>query len=306
MADLLDLFDNAAQAVAHRLAGVGLGLLALGLVLHVAKLAFRSRAWHNIAQAAYPEERLRFRSSLGAYLCGTGVNAVVPARSGEVLKLRLIRSKAPGTRYQGLASTLLTESLFDVVAVATVLVLGLALGLAFFGSSVPTPLTLVDGHPLVAASAALAVALAVSLLWRKLPRLTAGGRRGFRILHQPRRYLTTVLSWQLAALGLRVASILCFLAAFNLPATPRTALLVLGIQSAADLIPLTPNGAGTQQALLAVALGASAAGFGAGMQLATGGIEVVLALIALPLMTGSLNWRHAIAAPELEPAASTS
>jgi hypothetical protein len=302
---MVELLEDAAQAVGHRLAGVSFALLAIALALHFAKVAARSRAWHNIAQAAYPEERLRFRHSFGAYLCGVGTNAVVPARSGEVLKLRLMHGKAPETRYKGLASTLLTESLFDVATTAAVLVAGFSLGLAFFGSSLPTPLALVAGHPWPLLGAAFALALAVVLLRHKLPRLAAGSGRGFRILRQPRRYLTTVASWQLAALGLRTASILCFLAAFHLPATPQTALLVLGIQSAADLVPLTPNGAGTQQALLVVALGASAAGFGVGMQLATGAMEVVLALIALPLMTGSLNWRRAIETAEPAAAAST-
>jgi uncharacterized membrane protein YbhN (UPF0104 family) len=295
---MADLLEDAAQAVAHRLAGVSFGLLAIALAIQCAKLAVRSRAWHNIAQAAFPGERLRFRHSFGAYLCGVGANAVVPARSGELLKLRLMHSKAPETRYQGLASTLLAESLFDIVTVASVLVAGVALGLPFFGSSLPTPLALVAGHPWLACGAGLVLAVAVGLLWRKLPRLAGGCSRGFRILRQPRRYLTTVVSWQLTALGLRVAAILCFLAAFHLPTSPQTALLVLGIQSAADMVPLTPNGAGTQQALLAVALGASAAGFGAGMQLATCAMEVVLALVALPLMTGSLSWRHALEAVE--------
>jgi uncharacterized membrane protein YbhN (UPF0104 family) len=295
---LADLLEDAVQSVAHRLAGVSFGLVAIALALHLVKLVLRSRAWHNIAQAAFPEERLRFRHSFGAYLCGVGTNVVVPARSGEVLKLRLLHSKAPETRYRGLASTLLTESLFDVATLASVLVAGLALGLPFFGSSVPTPLALVAGHPWLASAVVLALALAVALLWHKLPRLAAGSSRGFRILRQPRRYLTTVASWQLAALGLRVATILCFLAAFHLPATPQTALLVIGIQSAAGLVPLTPNGAGAQQALLAVALGASAAGFGAGMQLATGATEILLALVALPLMTGSLSLRRALQANE--------
>ena len=120
------------------------------------------------------------------------------------------------------------------------------------------------------------------------------------ILGQPRRYLRTVVSWQLAALGLRLASILCFLAAFHLPATLGTALVVLCVQSVANMVPLTPNGAGTQQALLVVALGASAGassivGFGAGAQLATVAAEVVLALVSLVLMTGSLRWRRLIA-----------
>jgi uncharacterized membrane protein YbhN (UPF0104 family) len=292
---MADVLVDAAQAVAHRLAGVSFGLLAIALLLHVAKLAARSRAWHNIAQAAFPEERLRFRHSFGSYLCGVGTNAIVPARTGEVLKLRLLHRKSPETRYQGLASTLVTESLFDIATVAAVLLAGIALGLRFFGSSVPTPLALVGGHPWLACAAVVVLALAVGILWRKLPRLTGGCSRGFRILRQPRRYLTTVLSWQLASLVLRVGAILCFLAAFHLPTSPQTALLVLGIQSAADLVPLTPNGAGTQQALLAVALGASAAGFGAGMQLATSATEVMLALVALPLMTGSLSWRRALA-----------
>jgi hypothetical protein len=68
------------------------------------------------------------------------------------------------------------------------------------------------------------------------------------------------------------------------------------------MVPLTPNGAGTQQALLVVALGATAGassivGFGAGAQLATVAAEVVLAVVSLVLMTGSLRWRRLVAAP---------
>ena len=82
MLDLLEPVASTAASLAGRLAGVSLGLLALGLALHAAKMAARARAWHNIAAAAYPEERLCFRHSLGAYVCGIGTNAVVPARTG--------------------------------------------------------------------------------------------------------------------------------------------------------------------------------------------------------------------------------
>jgi uncharacterized membrane protein YbhN (UPF0104 family) len=302
---MADLFVDAAQTFAHRLAGVSFGLLALALALHLAKLVARSRAWHNIAQAAFPEERLRFRHSLGAYLSGTGMNAVLPARSGEVLKLRVIRHKAAGTRYQGLASTILTETVFDVATAVVVVLLGLVFGWKLFGSSTPAPIALASGHPLLAAGVALGVAAVGVFAWRKLRRVAAGAARGFVILKQPRHYLSAVASWQLAALGLRLASIFCFLAAFHVAASPQTALLVLGVQIASDLIPLTPNGAGTQQALLAVALGASAVGFGAGMQVATAGIEVVFGLAALAIMTGSLSWRRALAANEPAVAGST-
>jgi len=302
MLDLLEPVASTAESLAGRLAGVSLALLALGLALHAAKMAARARAWHNIACAAYPEERLRFRHSLGAYVCGTGTNAVIPARPGELVKLALVRRKAPGTAYQGLASTLLTESLFDTVAAVVAVVAGLALGWASLGG----PGTLLTSHPWLALVAASGAAVGGWLVWRKpgnrLRRLLAGTSRGFSVLRQPRRYLTTVVSWQVTALTVRVASILCFLAAFHVPATAGTALIVVCVQSVANLVPLTPNGAGTQQALLVVALGTTAGassvvGFSAGTQLATVVAEVGFAAVALMLMTGSLRLRGLVAEP---------
>ncbi len=63
------------------------------------------------------------------------------------------------------------------------------------------------------------------------------------------------------------------------------------------MIPLTPNGAGTQQALLVLVLGTSASAssiirFGTGAQLVTALADVALAVAALALMTGSLRWRR--------------
>jgi uncharacterized membrane protein YbhN (UPF0104 family) len=302
MLELLEPVASTAESLAGHLAGVCLALLALGLVLHAAKMAARAFAWHNIACAAYPEDDLRFRHSLGAYVCGTGTNAVLPARPGELVKLALVRRKAPGTAYQGLASTLVTESLFDTVAAVVAVAAGLALGWASLGG----PGTLVSSHPWLALAAATGVAIGGAVAWRRpgnrLRRLLAGTSRGFSVLRQPRRYLATVVSWQVVAVGLRVASILCFLAAFHVPATVGTALVVVCVQSVANLIPLTPNGAGTQQALLVVALGTTASassvvGFSAGAQLATVVAEVVLAAASLLLMTGSLRWRGLVAEP---------
>jgi hypothetical protein len=309
--DLLEPVASTAASLADRLAGVSLGLLALGLALHAAKMAARARAWHNITAAAYPDERLRFRHSLGAYVCGIGTNAVVPARTGELVKLGLFHRKAPGTAYQGLASTLVTESLFDVVVAVAAVAAGVALGWGSLGASLPGPLTFLAGHPwlvgavvLIVAGVALALRRPVARLFR---RATAGASRGFSILRRPGRYFQTVAAWQLGALVLRLASILCFLAAFHVPATPQTALLVVAAQSVANLVPMTPNGAVTQQALLVLALGSSAGaasivGFGAGAQLATVAAEVVLAAVALVLMTGSLRWRAVVVPEPAEPA----
>jgi uncharacterized membrane protein YbhN (UPF0104 family) len=303
--DALEIVGSSAGTLVGRLAGVSFLMLATALALHVGKLGARARAWHNIARVAYPEEGLRYRHSLGAYLCGVGLNAVAPARPGELLKLALVKRKAPGTRYRGLAATLLTESIFDTLTGTAVLAFGFAIGWRSFGGSLTSSFAPVPGGGWLAGCVALAVAAVVWFTRRHLGgtlrRLLVEVRRGCRILGDPKRYLRAVVSWQLAALSLRLASIYCFLAAFNLSASFQAALLVLAVQSVANLIPLTPNGAGTQQALLVFVLGGGATassivGFGAGTQLATAAGEVVLALLSLVLMTGSLRWRRLVAA----------
>ncbi len=99
--DGLQVIGDTAELVAGRLAGVSLLLLCAGLMLHVFKLGARARAWHHIVSDAYPDEGVRYRHSLGAYFAGIGVNAVVPVRSGELLKIALVKRQAPGTRYRG-------------------------------------------------------------------------------------------------------------------------------------------------------------------------------------------------------------
>jgi Lysylphosphatidylglycerol synthase TM region len=313
ISETLELLASSAESLAGRLAGVSVALLAAALALHFIKVALRARAWHNIARAAYPDQGLHFRHSLGAYICGSGLNAVLPGRPGELLKLALFRGKAPGTTFQGLASTLITESVFDTVAGVTVLALGVAVGGAGMSGMLAAPLGPLTGHPWLASTVALAVVATLTLARRALGRRARGfaaeATRGLGVLGHPRRYLRTIAAWQLAALGVRLASICCFLAAFHLPVELQTSLLVLAVQSAANLIPLTPNGAGTQQALLVLALGgvataSSIVGFGAGAQLATACGDGILALISLVLMTGSLRWRPLLATrPAAHPAA---
>ena len=55
-------------------------------------------------------------SIYAAYLAGVGVNAIVPARGGDAVKLYLAHRAVPGSTYTTLASTLLVLSLFDTVA----------------------------------------------------------------------------------------------------------------------------------------------------------------------------------------------
>jgi uncharacterized membrane protein YbhN (UPF0104 family) len=76
---------DATRAFFDGLASVKWGPLALGVLCHLLKVAARTRAWRNIVQAAYPETDVRWRSVYGSYVAGVGVNAIVPARGGDVL-----------------------------------------------------------------------------------------------------------------------------------------------------------------------------------------------------------------------------
>jgi hypothetical protein len=309
LGEILENAGSLAGALGERLAGASLMFLAAAVALHVLKTAVRARAWHSIVTTAYPDERLRYRDSLGAYLCGIGVNAVVPARAGEVVKLSLVKRRAPGTRVEGLVSTLVTESAFDSVAGATAIACGFVLGWASLGGSILSPVEPVAHHPWLAAGVATTVVAIAAFAFRrvhgKARTLLHEAGRGLALFGHPLQYLRTVVAWQAGALVLRLGSIACFLGAFHLPVTAQICLVVLAVQCAASSVPLTPNGAGTQQALLVVALGAGIAaprvvGFGTGAQLATTLADVALGALALALMTGSLRWRSVLTAAEEE------
>ena len=61
----------------------------------MANLVLRASAWRNILSAALPGRRLRWRTVTGAYLAGVGINAVVPARGGDVMKIYLVHRSTP-------------------------------------------------------------------------------------------------------------------------------------------------------------------------------------------------------------------
>ena len=308
-ADILAYVGGFAGGLVDRLSGASLTLVVAALLLHVAKTLCRARGWQSIVSAAYPEGELRYRHALGAYSCGVGLNSVVPARPGELLKLALVRRRVPEARYEGLVSTLVTESVFDALTGVVAIGAAVAFGWASVGGALAEPLGPVVSHPLLAAGLVAFVAAVLVALWRSLGsrarRAAHEARRGLAAFGCPRSYVRTVLSWQIAALGFRLATIACFLAAFHLPATGQTALVVLAVQCVTGAIPLTPNGAGAQQALLAVALGSSFAtsqviGFSAGAQLATTAADVVLGGAALLLLTRSLRWRRVLPPAEQE------
>ncbi len=99
----------------------------------------------------------------------------------------------------------------------------------------------------------------------------------------------------------RIASVWFFLEAFHIEATAETVVAVLAVQSLSTLLPFTPGGAGTQQAVLVFALGGAASpsailSFSVGMQVATVVANVVLGFGAIAVMLRTLSWRRHVEA----------
>ena len=301
----MDAVLRALDALVDEVAAIQWQFVALAVVAHVAKILARTRAWRNIVAAALPDSEVPWRTVLAGYAAGIGVNALIPARSGDLLKLFIVKRRIPGATYSTLAATLLVETLFDFAAATSLFVWALSLGV-LPGLDILGFLPQVDWfwlfqHPQVALAVAVA-ALVLGFaggLWasRRFQAFRARFASGFAILRTPREYAAHVLPWELLDWALRLATIFFMLRAFGLPATLHNALLVQATTSLATLLPLTPAGIGTEQALLAyvfagIAPAVDVLSFSVGLKLAIVTVNVAAGAIALLITLRTLRWRR--------------
>jgi uncharacterized membrane protein YbhN (UPF0104 family) len=288
-------------ALLDRLAGVSWPALVLALVLYLGRIACATRAWRNIISAAYPDEQVPWRGIFGAATAGMAVSSFVPAKAGELVRLYLARRSVPAARYPTLAGTLLVESIFPFCAAAGFLVaavhFGAVPGLRFV-PSVPAA-SIATNHPFLTAGAGLlligAVAVLAVRLGDHLSGIWARFAQGFAIVGNWRGYLRRVLLWQALDWTFRLLALYWFLRAFGLAPSLHNAFSVQVAQNVSALVPLTPSGIGTEQALIVSNLAgtptADALGFSVGMKLALVSVNVVVGFTALLLMARTLRWR---------------
>jgi uncharacterized membrane protein YbhN (UPF0104 family) len=251
---------------------------------------------------------------LGAYLAGVGLNAITPARSGDVLKLYLVKHRIEGSTYPTLGATLVVETLFDAVVGIALLFWAVYLGVLPNIHSLPDlpnihslpDLPNIDlrwafKHPVALEIGALVlgIVIGVLLVWAtaRVRRFWERVRQGFAVLRDGEAYLRGVVSWQALSWCFRLATLYFMLRAFHLPATIHNALLVQIAQSLSTLLPITPGGAGTEQGLLLYLFRGKAArssllSFSVGTHIAIVVVNVVLGLIAIVLMTRTLRLRR--------------
>ncbi len=278
--------------------------LALAIGCHVAKTMCTSRAWRNVLAAAYPDVRVRWLSIYAAYVAGVGVNAIFPARAGDVVRLTMAHRAVRGSTYTTLVSSSLVLAIVD--AACAIALFSWALTQDVFPSLDVLPsLPSFDfawflaheqvAEVLLVALVVGAIALAV---WIRSNVAAFRQRVGqaFTVVRTPTRWLRTVVAWQLADWVLRLTTAWFMLDAFRIEQSLRNVLLVQATQSLATLVPISPGGVGTQQAFLVYTLRGQAArsallAFSVGMKLTLTVVNVVVGFTAILLTLRTLRFR---------------
>jgi uncharacterized membrane protein YbhN (UPF0104 family) len=232
--------------------------LALALGCHLAKAVCASRAWRNVLAAAYPETRVRWLPVYAAYVAGVGVNALFPARIGDVVRLTMAHPAIPGSTYTTLVCSSLVLAIVDVLCVAALFSWALTHGVLPSLDVLPY-LPSFDvawflrhetvAQVLLAVLAFGAIALAVWIR-ANVAEFRQLVRQAFTVVRTPARWFRTVVAWQLAEWALRLATVWFMLDAFRIEQSIRNVLLVQAAESLATVVPISPGGIGTQQALL--------------------------------------------------------
>lgn len=310
--DVLHTTAGAFNLVVDQVTQVNVPLLILGTALHVLSQMVRTRGWHTILTASYPDnDDFTPVNTMRAYLAGSGINSVIPARGGDVVKLWLLKRRIGDSRYSTLGATFVPETLFEsafgVMLVAWALSQGFLPVPATKGEWPQLDITFVLQHTLwatlILAGAITVIAVVGSWVRRRVLDIAGRLRQGLVILGTPRRFITGVASWQLLARIIRLGSLAALMGAFDLPVTPATVVLVMAAQGGGRIIPLAPASAGLRLAMLSygfvevtgqsvdiAAITVFTVGVGAVLMLT--GLAVGLSSLAMELETRSP--RHAV------------
>lgn len=300
------LFD-AISSFFDQLTSIAWAPLGLAVLCHLGRIVSRSRAWRNIVAVAYEDRDVAWRGLFGAYAAGIGANAIVPGRGGDLLRLYIAKHRIDGATYPTLASTLLVETVFDTLVGLTIIGWALATGI-LPGLDVLPDLPATDWlwmfkHPMAALGIGFLVLVLATLLAifgaRRVQEFWIGVRRGVAVLGRPREYLRRVALFQALDWCFRLAAIYFFLRAFGLAADVHNVFTVQVTQTLATLLPLTPGGIGTEQALLVYLFeGAASASevlsFSVGLKLVVIAVNVTLGTIATFAMLGRFRWRKVV------------
>jgi len=306
LASSFNSFFNAASSFFEHLSDIRWTPFAVALGFLLAMQLCRAWAWRNVLRAAYPGKPISFLELSAAYLAGAGINAILPAHAGDATKVFLAKRQIPGSSYPAVTSSFLVQTVFDTTAGILVFLYAIGQGLLPEPPELPNlpafEISFWAEHPrtllIVTLALLLALTIGVIYLGHHVRRFWARVRQGLVILTEPRRYLRQVAAWQGLGWICRFFAFWFFLEAFGIGGSVGNVMLVMSVQAIANIVPLTPGGAGAQQALLVATLQgpsrAAVLSFSVGTQIAMAAWSVVLGFGAILLVFRTTDWRGLI------------
>ncbi len=290
------------------LADVNWSFLGIVAFLQVVKISCAARAWQNAIVASYPGKRSSFPMVFGAVCAGTAVGSIVPAHGGDAVRVVIAKRRVPGSTYTTIASTLLVRAPVDtLLAVSFFLFLfwqGVLPGHTLLPHRPAFDFSWFFGHPketiIIAGTIALVLTALALWAWVTIREFKKRVRQGVNGLFDWRYYLRRILPWQLADWSLRVVIVFFALLAFHMPATLHNSLLAQGTSSLSALLPISPSGIGTEQALLlsvlhGVAPGTLIVAFSFGTKLITSLVNIVLGFAAILFFFHTFRFQRYVA-----------
>jgi uncharacterized protein (TIRG00374 family) len=279
---------------------LSLGALAVGLGSVFASAAFAALRWSYLLRAV--GVRLTFGRAFAAYAAGTAANNVLPARGGDLLRIRAAKEATDVPAF-AVVGTLLAERMLDGFVLALFVVFG-AIASGAGAPMLPIGLALVAGSGLglvlawLAAGAPERAERLLGRVTRALPARLSGavasagagfvaGLGAFR----SRRLFVAALGSTFALWFANVALYAALARGFGLDLSVAGAFLLEGIGNLALSVPATAAGIGTFDYL--TLLGANSLGLTGGAAAAY--VVAVHAFVVLPItIVGALLLRRAI------------
>jgi uncharacterized membrane protein YbhN (UPF0104 family) len=271
---------------------IPLSYLAAGWSLQTVQTALTALGWCFILRAGFPDPPVPYLQVLAAYATGVALNGFLPANIGTVVMLLLYVAIIPGAQLAGVIGGMVVQKLFFTVAGAFVYV--------YLFASVPGSFELqldaLHDHPVAAlgilAGSALLLVLLARIFWRKLQGLWEKAKRGGSILARPREYAVRVALPSFGAWLAKLGVIAVFLAGYGIPVTFHSVMSVMGGNSIANTVSVTPGGVGVNQAANVAALSdvtdaATATAYSLGQQLAVTAWNIAFAVV---LVVWAFGW----------------
>jgi uncharacterized membrane protein YbhN (UPF0104 family) len=271
---------------------IPIGYLAAGWSLQTVQTTLTALGWFFILRAGFPGRPVPYRQVLAAYATGVALNGFLPANIGTVVMLLLYVAIIPGANFAGVLGGMVVQKLFFTVA-------GTFVYVYLFASvegSFELQLDVLHDHPVVAvgllAGGLLLVALLARIFWRHLQSLWQKAKQGGAILAQPRVYAIRVVLPSFGAWLAKLGVIAVFLAGYGIPVTFHSVMSVMGGNSIANTVSVTPGGVGVNQATNVAALSgvtdaATATAYSLGQQLAVTAWNIGFALV---LVVWAFGW----------------